>query len=52
VVISFFRRRTAAVLAATTFCECCGQVCTAECRSAARRDRVRTAATSPLTFVR
>jgi len=52
VVISFFRRRTAAVLTATTFCERCGQVCTAECRSAARLDRVRTAATNPLILAR
>jgi hypothetical protein len=43
-MIGLFRRRAAAVLRGVTFCEGCAEVCTAECRSAARLDRARTAA--------
>ncbi len=39
-MFAFLRRRRTAV----TFCDSCGQVGTAECRAAARYDRVRTAA--------
>jgi hypothetical protein len=43
-MIGLFRRRAAAVLHGTTYCESCAQVCTAECRADARLDRARTAA--------
>ena len=38
------RRRRAANLTGTTFCESCGTVCTAGCRAQAHYDRVRTQA--------
>ncbi len=43
-MFAFLGRRRTADLAAVTFCDSCGQVCTAECRAAAHDDRVRTAA--------
>lgn len=43
-MFAFLRRRRTADLAAVTFCDGCGQVCTAGCRAAAHDDRVRTAA--------
>ena len=38
------RRRRAAALARTTFCDSCGTVCTVGCRAEAHYDRVRTQA--------
>jgi hypothetical protein len=35
------RRRLRPTIDTTSFCDSCGQVCTAECRSAALRDRAR-----------
>jgi hypothetical protein len=46
-MIGLFRRR-AAVLRGVTFSEGRSEVCTAECRSDARRDRARTAAVGHL----
>jgi uncharacterized cysteine cluster protein YcgN (CxxCxxCC family) len=43
-MFAFLRRRRTAELSTVSFCDGCGQVCTAGCRSAARYDRVRTAA--------
>jgi hypothetical protein len=43
-VFAFRRRRRTADLSAVSFCDSCGQVCTAECRAAARHDRIRTVA--------
>jgi hypothetical protein len=45
---SLLRRVRAARLAGTTFCEPCGQACTAACRSAARLARARDRAIPPL----
>ncbi len=42
-MFTFLRRRRTADLAAVTFCDGCGQLCTAECRAVARYDRLRTA---------
>jgi hypothetical protein len=38
------RGSVSAWTAGTTFCDGCGQVCTRDCRSAARLDRARTTA--------
>jgi hypothetical protein len=38
------RRRRAAALTLTTFCESCGTVCTPGCRAQAHYDRIRTRA--------
>jgi hypothetical protein len=43
-MFAFLRRRRTANLSSATFCEGCGQVCTAQCRAAAHYDRDRTAA--------
>jgi hypothetical protein len=40
-MFAFLRRRSAADLSTASICDGCGQVCTSECRSAARYDRVR-----------
>ncbi len=42
-MLAFLRRRRTADLSTVSFCDGCAQVCTAECRAAARYDRVRTA---------
>lgn len=47
-MIPFLRRRRAASDRNVTFCETCGQVCTATCRAEARYDRTRTAALANL----
>lgn len=43
-MFAFLRRRRAARLTAVTFCDSCGQICTADCRATAHYDRVRSAA--------
>jgi hypothetical protein len=43
-VLAFLRRRRTADLSTVSFCDGCATVCTAECRAAARYDRVRTTA--------
>jgi len=43
-MLTSLRRRRAARLAGTTFCEACGSVCAAACRAQAHLDRVRTQA--------
>jgi hypothetical protein len=43
-MFAFLRRRRSADLSTVSFCDTRGQVCTAECRSAAHYDRIRTAA--------
>jgi hypothetical protein len=43
-MFSSLRRRWAAALTRTTFCESCGTVCTPGCQSAAHYDRMRTQA--------
>jgi hypothetical protein len=43
-MFSSLRRRRAARLAGTTFCDPCGSVCTPACRAQAYRDQVRTQA--------
>ena len=43
-MVAFLRRRRTADLSTVSFCDGCGQVCSAECRSAARYEQVRPAA--------
>lgn len=45
-MFAFLRRRRTVNLASVTFCDGCGQVCTADCRAAAHYDRVRATALS------
>jgi hypothetical protein len=47
-MFALLRRRRAAIVAGTGFCESCAAVCTAQCRADAHYDRARTRA---LTFV-
>ena len=42
-MFAFLRRRRTTDLSTVSFCDSCGQVCPAACRSAARYDRIRTA---------
>jgi len=43
-MFAYLRRRRAAVLATTSFCDSTGQVCTAQCRARAHHDQIRAAA--------
>jgi hypothetical protein len=40
-MLTFLRRRGASTVGRTEFCDSCAQVCTPDCRAAARREHVR-----------